>query len=265
MHRIILNQGRGLQILSLAALALFSAAHSARALSLALVASDSVNASQVQASMMATGDFTSVTYIDAASAAPSLATLSSYDAVLSWTDYPAGDPVGLGNVLASYYDLGGKSLTIATYAFSNGWTIQGSVMSGNYLGLTLGPTGTVADAIVPTVPNDPIFNGVNTSAVQFYTNFNYSHPGLAPGATLLATDGAGNDMIARSANGVIDINAFPGNNGNAAFYQLLGRTLVQNDPPIPEPSTALFGLAVMGVCGVSRRRRMAPTATANPR
>jgi hypothetical protein len=241
--------------LSLAFL-LFGAVHRAEALSLAIVASDAVLGSQTEAGLMGTGAFSSVTFIDATTSTPTLSTLSQYDAVLAYTDFPPQDPTGLGNVLASYYDLGGKALTIATYAFSNNWEIGGTVMTGNYAGFTnLGINGNVSGNVVATVPTDPIFDGIDLSQVSFFSNSNYSHPGLAAGATLLATDGDGVDMIARSGNGVIDVNLFPAEDDSPEAEDLLASTLGAQFSAVPEPGTALFGIACTVAVALRRRRK----------
>jgi hypothetical protein len=56
---------------------------------------------------------------------------------------------------------------------------------------------------------------------------------LAAGATLLATDGGGINMIARSSNGIVGLNLFPGFGAafnNAEFYRLISNAL-QCSPP----------------------------------
>ena len=119
---------------------------------------------------------------------------------------------------------------MATYAFSNLWAIGGAITTGADAGLTNSASNTTPRGnLVATVPGDPIFNGINLSTLTYFTNSNFANPGLAPGATLLATDGGGVDMIARSANGVIDVNLYPGFNNvtgnNAELYALLANTL----------------------------------------
>jgi len=220
---------------------------------LALVCAEgaSLNCNGALARMQATGQFSSVDVFDTTTSTPTLSALSGYGFVLAWTDYTPASPTTLGNVLASYYDLGGKRLTIATYSFSNPWAISGTVMTGAYSALTnLGTNGNVSGNIVPTGP-DPIFNGVTLSAVQFFHNSNYTHPGLAAGGQLLATDGAGINMIARSSNGVINVNLFPGDQSpsNPAFFSLLASTLTNNtaspSAPVASGAPALTPTAVV--------------------
>jgi hypothetical protein len=214
------------------------------------------------AQFQATGKFSSVDVFNTYTATPALSDISGYGAVMAWTDSAPADPVGLGNLLASYYALGGKRLTIATYSFSTSWAITGTVMGGSYAALTnMGVTGDVSGNLVATIP-DPIFTGITLSSVQFFHNNSYAHPALAPGATLLATDGAGVNEIARSANGVINVDLYPGYDApaNAAFYSLLAATLLGGTAALPVPVLSpVAGLILMaGIVAValySLRRR----------
>jgi len=237
-------------VVSLAFGAILNATPGAGALALVCAESGST-CNGAQARFQATGQFTSGDVFSATSSTPALSAISGYGYVLAWTDYTPADPTALGNLLASYYDLGGKHLTIATYSFSNPWAMSGAVMSGNYAALTnVGSNGAVTGNIVTTV-SDPIFSGINMSSVLFFHNTNYTHPGLAPGATLLATDGAGVNMIARSANGVIAANLFPGDQSpsNAAFYSLLAATLT-NGTGGPAPATTAGAPAIGPFAGL---------------
>ncbi len=51
-------------------------------------------------------------------------------------------------------------------------------MTGNDAALqNRGVNGDVSGNIVATNPSDPIFNGINLSAVTYYHNGNFAHPG----------------------------------------------------------------------------------------
>jgi len=222
------------------------AAPGAGALALLCAENNSPGCFGAQANLQATNKFTSVDAFDVTTSTPALSTISGYGAVLAWTDNVPADPTGLGNLLASYYNLGGKHLVVSTYGFSNPWAISGTVMTGSFAALTnLGTNGTVSGSLVAVVPSDPIFTGTTLSSVTYFENLNYAHPGLAPGATLLATDGAGVNMIARSANGVIDFNVYPGSESatNAAFYNLLATALTSGGSVVSVP--ALTPVAVV--------------------
>ena len=220
---------------------------------LAIVNADnSPGAAAAQAALLATGRFGAVDLIDAYGSSPVLGTLSGYDAVLAYSNRQLWDASGLGNVLAQYYDLGGKHLTLATYAFSGGpLEIGGAIGSGNYAALTYGGTGNVSGTLVATVPSDPIFANIDLAGLSYAHNVNFAHPGLASGATLLATDGSGVDMIARSANGVVDVNIYPGGSNSLATYQLLANTLTT---PEPRFTMLVLGALLAGFKGLRRSR-----------
>ena len=181
------------------------------------------------AELMATGRFSVVDYFDASAGTPSLATLSSYDSVLTYSNYTPLNAVALGNVLADYVDIGGR-ISISTYLFSTPWEIKGRIMTSGYSPLTnLGINGDVSGMLVATTP-DPVFEDIDLPDVNYFHNSNFAHPGVDAGATLLATDGSGINMIAVNNNRrVFGFNLFPGTNiagNNAEFYNLLANSLV---------------------------------------
>jgi len=234
----------------LALLICFAGMASAETLAL-LCAENDTTCDGAVAAFQATGDFTSVVGFDTTTGTPMLSQISGFDSVLEWTDNTPADPTALGNLLASYYALGGKNLTVASYSFSTGFGIGGTIMTGGYAGLT--DSGTFVPAsgnLVATVPGDKIFNGIDLPTVSYY-HAGLADSSLASGATLLATDGAGVDLIARSSLGVIDVNLYPGfvSGNNAEFYDLLANTLV------PEPTTLGFVGAGCLALLVARRRR----------
>ncbi len=214
--------------------------------------------------LMATGLFSNVTDISASNSTPTLAQLNGFDAVLAYTNFIPADGTALGNVLAQYADEG-HQVTLATYSFSDPWAIGGQMATPGYSPLVnLGVNGDVSGNLVAVNPSDPMFNGINLSNVVYFHNGNFAHPGLDSGATLLATDGSGIDMIARNSKGnIVGFNLFPGagENNNSEFYQLLGQTLEPFAPPpppsVPEPAS-LTMLSIGALCSVVccwRRRR----------
>jgi fibronectin type 3 domain-containing protein len=208
--------------------------------SLALVAADASGyETGVQTALQATGKFSTVDIIDVRTTNPSLTTLLGYTDILAWTNLFPADGVGLGNLLAQFHDHGGK-LTIATYALTNPGGIGGTIATGSYAALV--DTGNFANpsgSLVATAPNDPVFSGINLGGVTYYHDSGFANASLGTGATLLANDGAGIYMIARSANGVVNVNLYPGygvgsgtNVNNAEFYNLLANTFPPSAPCI---------------------------------
>ncbi len=182
--------------------------------------------------LMATGLFDSITVYDVRYSTPSLPTFQAYDTVLAFTNAIPNDAVAFGNVLADYVDSGGR-VTLCTYGFTSPWNISGRIMTPGYSPLVnVGVKGTVSGSLVATVPDDPIFAGIDVGAVVYWQNSNYAHPGVDAGATLLATDGAGHNMIARNAAGnVIGVNIWPASKSDRPIntqelYDLIGNTLV---------------------------------------
>jgi PEP-CTERM motif len=233
----------------LALLICFAGMASAETLALVCAENDNTCDGAV-AKFLATGDFSSVVGIDTTSSTPTLATLETYNAVIEWTDNGPSDPTALGNVLAQYVDAGGR-LTVASYSFSAPLAVGGTISTGGYTAFTnTGGTTTPMGNLVAVVPGDPIFNGIDLSSIG-YLNYGLADPGLAAGATLLATSGNGVDMIARSALGVVDVNLYPGvvSGNTGEFYDLLASTV------IPEPSTLGFVGAGFFALLIARSRR----------
>lgn len=194
-------------------------------LSLLIVASDSSPPVQ---ELGATEIFRSIEYFDSSSATPSSEELSAFDVVLNYTNYIPADKTLLGDRLADYVDGGGR-LVICTYSFSTPWDVGGRIVTPGYSPLlNSGSNGGVSGVLDAAVPSDPIFNDIDLGAVSYFNNFNFAHPELDAGATLLATDGAGTRMIARNADGnVIGMNLFPATYGGNSqeLYRLVGNAL----------------------------------------
>jgi hypothetical protein len=197
--------------------------------------------------------------IDLTLTTPTLPELTNYNDndVLAWINSAPLDGQALGDVLASFYNLGGKHVTIAAFAFANSGGITGGIMTPPYVGLLNSTTyANPSGKLVAVVPTDPVFSGITLGNVTYYHSSAFASPALATGATLLAIDGAGMNMIARSENGVMNINLYPGFgagtvNGtvenNAEFYNLVANTFTGSastgspggDPP---PGPAILGI-----------------------
>ncbi|HEY3755801.1 MAG TPA: hypothetical protein VGL42_06590 [Opitutaceae bacterium] len=205
--------------------------------------------------------FSATDYDDLSSGTPSLSLLQGFDEVLEYTDYPSNDPTALGNVLGQYV-AGGGHVVIGTYAMSDPWAVGGSIASLNPL-VNVGSNTGVSGAIVLTAAGANLGVGVDFNTLSYYNNGNFADPTLAAGATLLATDGAGVDMIAiNSANNVIGFNTFPNDQSgvdNDQYYNLLGNVLNDFGPSAQSApdatSTALLLLVgAVSACFIARKQ-----------
>lgn len=190
-----------------------SAAHAQD--SVLVVNANSNNNTQLNAAL--TGTFSTVDNFNLGSGTPTLGELQAYDAVIAYTNFPPSDASGTGDVLADYVD-GGGCLVLSTYAFSQPWAITGRIATTGYSPLTdMGLNGNVSGNLNPIIPNDPVFNGVDLGSLTYFHNSNFARPGVDAGATLVADDGNGVNMIARNASmNVVGINMYPGDiSGNS--------------------------------------------------
>ena len=72
----------------------------------------------VETALKQTGQFAEVATFHAEQATPALELLASYDAVLVWSMAKFSDPAALGDVLADYWDGGGR-VVLAQYSMTN--------------------------------------------------------------------------------------------------------------------------------------------------
>lgn len=192
--------------------------------------------------LQATGLFDTITVRDIRFSPPTLADLQQFETVLVYTNPPPANAIGLGNVLADYVDAGGH-LVLATFAFHDTSGVEGRITSPGYSPLRdVGAKGNVSGDLVATLPSDPIFAGVHLNAVSYFQNLNFAHAAVDPGALLLATDGAGHNMIARNGAGnVAGLNFFPRGTifaNNQELFDLIGNALL----PQPDPAEVTLEL-----------------------
>jgi hypothetical protein len=218
--------------------------------------------------LLATGKFSVVDSFDGDTGTPTLGLLMGYDTILAFTDAIPASGVNLGNVLADAVDAG-KPVTVATYGFSNPWEISGRIATAPYAPLVnVLVNGDVSGNLVAVMPSDPIFSGINLGAIVYSHNGNFAHPALAPGAVLLATDGAGINMIARSASGrVMGINLYPehGVGDNPEFFKLVANVVTNSGavtvdhtiPTLSEWSLVAMALLLLAVAVPFLRKRRA--------
>lgn len=178
----------------------------------------SFDAHDVKDRLVATGLFhaDSIDVMEMLSTPLPLTTLAQYGSIFVWTDNAPDNPVGVGDRLKEYVDLGGKVL-LAVYALgvpNRPWELQGGIMGPGYNPLRL-PYETQQQIdgqrhlnFQTALLSHPIMQGV--TAFSFCANSNYARVTLDPGATLVASDTQGVPLIGVSANGrVVAFNLWP--------------------------------------------------------
>ncbi len=171
-------------------------------------ATDAIN-TLVSTGMFTAGDFT----VFADPSALQLSDLTPYEAVLAWTNCAFTNSQMVGDVLKQYVDAGG-GVVMATYAFSNSWSMTGGILDPYYApflpAAEQNVTGTM-DMNSITEPGHPIFNNILSAPVYTF-NSNYSNPPLNTGGILLAKDTGGNNLVAVNESGkCVGLVIFPEN------------------------------------------------------
>lgn len=168
----------------------------------------------VRDKLLATGFFESVAIFNATAfgAIPTLAQLTPYDAVITWSNDSFADAVAMGNVLADYVDGGGG---VVVSVFANTSTnparfLQGRWQTGNYIAIPQngnfsqgpGQLGTVL------VPNHPILNNVKSFVTRsgvtmqgmIFGGYKPIQTAVTPGSTKVALWDNGATLIALAPN-----------------------------------------------------------------
>jgi hypothetical protein len=148
----------------------------------------------VQAKLMATGQFGTVDIIDVHTITPTLAQLQAYDAVLVYSDNTYADSNALGNVMADYVDSGG-GVVCAMFEIGYGsglphplcqmrgrWDAQGYyvIPRTQQYGPPQATLGTVYDPTHPIMQGVSSFDGGTSSFRPIYTTT------IPPGSTRVA-------------------------------------------------------------------------------
>lgn len=183
----------------------------------------------VDTKLEATGSFDVVDIFDATNATPTMLDLQNYDAVLTWTDSGGyDDPAALGNVLADFFDGGGR---VVTAVFANASIpIGGRFVTDGYL--LIDPTGqTEPMAALGNIlePMSPLMNGVTMFAAE---NSYSSTGGPINGGIVVAEWDDGRPLVVRGTvmgRNRVDLNFFPPSfDARADFWSGDGAELMRN-------------------------------------
>jgi hypothetical protein len=192
-------------------------------ISVAIVtADDPTYMADVQASLVNTAAFSAVDLIDVQFSTPSLAQLTPYKALLVYSDSPFGDPFALGNVVADYFDAGGR-VVLAPGANCNGFSLQGRFFNDGYMVLGYGDLDSFPPDTLGTIfePASPLVTGVSVFSADMAIRCLGSP---TPGSVTVAAWNDGQPLIVRGmvqGRNRVDLNLFPVSD-NAAFGSWIG-------------------------------------------
>jgi hypothetical protein len=158
--------------------------------------------------------FSRIDVIDVASTTPTLAALQQYDAVLTWSSSPYGNPSGLGDALAAYID-DNRGVVEAVFSSDPGANLhlEGRWASEHYRPLALGATSTAAAplSVLPVVPGHALLSGV--SSFNGGASSLHSVASLDAATTLVANWSNGQPLAAfgtkPSGGRVVGLNMYP--------------------------------------------------------
>ena len=174
----------------------------------------------VQAKLVATGQFSTVDIINVNSITPTLTQLQAYDAVLVYSDAVYADSIALGNVMADYVDSGGGVVCMMfeigygsgplpnPYAQMQGrWDAQAyyAIVRASQFGPPQATLGTVYDPLHPIMQGVSSFDGGSLSARPL-------DPNLSTGSTLVADWSDGRPLVVTKTIGGVrraDLGFYP--------------------------------------------------------
>ena len=184
---------------------------------LAIVAAAATGyADEVRTLLMSTMQFASIDIYDPSLATPTLANLQTHQSVLVFLDKVFIDPVTLGNVLADYYDGGGRVVVAgyATVVQGMGTGIQGRFGDPTQGYMLLSPTMALTTAMNDSLgtvlePQSKLM----TDVVAFsYTASRKSDGAVINGGTVVAQWQSGLPLIIRGTvqgRNRVDLNFYP--------------------------------------------------------
>jgi hypothetical protein len=224
MQRLRSHLVRGAAVLGASALL---ASTSAAQLDVAICAAAQSSSSDcrftdVQAKLVGSGFFTSVTIINAATSTPTLQQLSAYDAVIVWSNISFQNPTLFGDTLADYVDAGG-GVVVAVFANATASTtlsIQGRWQTGYEVILDQSGQYSASPASLGTVllPGHPIMAGVSTFSGGT-SSFRPTVTTLVPNAISIAEWSDGRVLVAQGLNPKrVDLGFYPPSNACSSGF-----------------------------------------------
>jgi hypothetical protein len=189
-------------------------------------------ATDVQAKLQSFGVFPVVDLFNAQLATPTLSQLVAYDVLLVFSDSQFQNPVGLGNVIADYYDLGGRVVTApfsqcSSIALAGRWA---DPAQGYAFIATAGQTQPSDSLGTVLEPSSPLMTGVS----QLSAPSAYRCPGaVINGGIVVAQWGVGpHPLVVRGVvqgRPRVDLNFYPPSSAvNGSFWSGDGAALLRN-------------------------------------
>jgi hypothetical protein len=173
--------------------------------------------------LIASGEFATVTVIDAGQVTPSVLELAAFDAVLIWSNFSFADAATLGDRLAEYVDQGGG---VVVAVFANTTQTPGRYIAGKWLthGYEVvppqgGATSGIATLGTIHVPAHPLISGV-TSFSGGLVSFRPTTKDIAPTATLIAEWSDGATLVAVREDTIgsrVDLGFYPPSDAIVGF------------------------------------------------
>ncbi len=163
--------------------------------------------SPIQEALLDYDDLGTVDLIDVKSSPPTITQLQAYDIVVTWNNYVFGDPVGIGNVLADYVDLGGKVINMMFSLGVTGWEMQGRFMDENYTAIN-GITQNYSNVCLENYDSShPIMAGIGNVCEYYYIGETY----LTADTVEIASWSDGEKFVAvKNDRSVVTINGYVG-------------------------------------------------------
>lgn len=168
--------------------------------------------STVEDYLVATGAFSSVSTLDCISTTPTLAELSAFDAVLTWSNFDYHDSALLGDVMADYVDAGGGVVVgvFASTASASGLHLQGRWLTGGYEVIKSGEGTSSSPASLGALsdPTHPTVQGVTslTASLAFRPIVGTA---LVQGAVVADWDDGSILVAAGAMPGRVDLGLYP--------------------------------------------------------
>jgi hypothetical protein len=154
------------------------------------------HANALRTDLLAQPGVAEVGFFDTYVIAPTLADLTSYDAVIVTSNVDMSDPVATGDAVADFQDEGG-AVIVTAFSFegappSAGWALGGRFMTDQYSPYANGATAAYVNFTLGVFDaTSPLLSGVSTLNGHFQNNVT-----LNPGATELAKWSTGKSGVA---------------------------------------------------------------------